>query len=144
MKEYQKEQYGKSCNVHIPYETELGVDFDELGEEQDISVIVARNVNTLVREANANMNRTKAQVANHFGVADILYIQPSGSSGVSHVGIFDSVSTTGNITAIEGNMSGQSGSWNNTSTVRRGSYNYNTGDGGNWGRIIAFEATTRI
>ncbi len=67
-------------------------------------------------------------------VGDLLFIQPSGTTGINHVGICTSVDTNGNIKSIEGNMSGST----STSTVKEATYNYNTGDGGSWGKIINY------
>ena len=67
-------------------------------------------------------------------VGDLLFIQPVGVTGIAHVGICCEVNPNGNIRSWEGNMSGST----STSTVKRASYNYNTGESSSWGKIINY------
>jgi hypothetical protein len=67
-------------------------------------------------------------------VGDLLFIQPAGKSGISHVGICNSVDPNGNIKSWEGNMSGTT----STSTVKEASYPYNSGESSSWGKIINY------
>ena len=76
--------------------------------------------------------------ANKPKVGDLLFIQPKGQTQIKHVGICSSVDPNGKIKSYEGNMSGVSDNWINTSTVKEASYDYNTGDGGDWGKIINY------
>jgi len=69
-------------------------------------------------------------------IGDVLFIQPKNENGISHVGLCEKVEN-GIIYSIEGNMTGSV----DNSTVRRASYNRDTGDGGSWGKILKFGAT---
>ena len=72
--------------------------------------------------------------ANKPKVGDLLFIQPINTVGINHVGICCGVDPNGNITSWEGNMSGSI----STSTVKKASYPYNSGNSSSWGKIINY------
>jgi len=70
-------------------------------------------------------------------VGDLLFIDTSNSGTVNHVAVCIGVESNGNIKSYEGNVSGEKKDWINTSIVREGFYNYNSGSS-SWGTIINY------
>ncbi len=63
-------------------------------------------------------------------VGDLAFIINDGATSIGHIGIVVSI-RDGKIETMEGNMSGST----NTSIVKSGKYDYDTGNGGSWGTI---------